>query len=80
MDLVADAHALYDAAVSAVQAPAVVARFDAQAVLGQPLDSFGTVTVVGAGKASMAMAGALEAQYPTVPFAGSVVVPHGYPE
>ncbi|MEO1075401.1 MAG: DUF4147 domain-containing protein [Bacteroidota bacterium] len=80
MDLVADAHALYDAAVSAVQAPAVVARFDARAVLGQPLSSFGTVTVVGAGKASMAMAGALEAQYPTVPFAGSVVVPHGYPE
>ncbi len=38
----------------------------------------GTIRVVGAGKAAMTMAAALEQQFPECSFEGQVVVPHGY--
>ena len=38
----------------------------------------GTNHVVGAGKAAMAMAAALEREFPNYTFEGQVVVPHGY--
>ncbi len=56
-----------------------------EGVSGSQLENFeaelpisGFCRVVGAGKASMAMAGALEHKYPDCTFEGHVVVPHGY--
>ena len=73
-----DARAVFEAAVGAVQAPALLASVDLDALAGRPIGSFARVVVVGAGKASMALAGALEARLGGVPVRGEVVVPEGY--
>ncbi len=58
--LARDARSVFDAAVRAVQAPALLARVDLDDVLGRPVNAFERVIVVGAGKASIPLAGALE--------------------
>ena len=75
--LARDARRVFDAAVRAVQAPALLDRLDLEALAGRPLAAFARVTVVGAGKASIPLAGALEARA-GVPVEGVVVVPEGY--
>ncbi|MGB3544856.1 DUF4147 domain-containing protein, partial [Rubrivirga sp.] len=82
-DLALDARSVFDAAVRSVQAPSRIAGVDLEAVAGRPLGSFRRVVVVGAGKASAALAGALEARLSSVALTarveGAVVVPHTYP-
>jgi glycerate 2-kinase len=73
-----DALDILDAALRAVSPHAVLARIDVERALPRPLASFRSVSVVGAGKAAMAMAGALEPRL-AGSFDGLVVVPHGYP-
>jgi len=76
--LTADARAIFDAGVEAVQAPALLEAH--VGILEDALDGRETAHVVGVGKAAMAMAGALEARFPEIGFQGEVTVPHGYPE
>lgn len=78
LDPIADARAIFTAGVEAVQAPALVAAH--ADVLAGAIGARRAVALVGVGKAAMAMAGALEAQFPEVQFQGEVTVPHGYPE
>src|SRR5690606_18179644 len=73
----ADAHAIYQAAVRAVQPDRLLAGFDLAAQLGRRLEQYRRVIVVGAGRASMAMAGALE-QHLGGGEVGLVGVPEGY--
>lgn len=75
--LIEDAKALYDAAVRSVQADRLLEAQGMPAWLDQP-DAYRRVVVVGAGKAAMAMAGAVEARLGRRIDAGMVVVPHGY--
>lgn len=70
-ELIETAKRIFYAAVKSVSAP----QFMESA--GDLLIS-GTGRVVGAGKAAMAMAAALEQQFPECSFEGQVVVPHGY--
>lgn len=79
-NLPADAHAIFAAGVASVQAPALMARFEPRALLGKSLSGFRRVAVLGAGKAALGMAGALEAAHPSIAFEGEVVVPYGYAE
>lgn len=76
--LIEDARALYHAAVRSVQADRLLEHLDLQAWLDRPLAAYRRVYVVGAGKASMAMAGAVEARLGGRIEGGLVVVPHGY--
>lgn len=76
--LAADARRIFDAAVRAVQAPALLDGLDLEALAGRPLKAFRAVTVVGTGKASMALAGAVERRLGRR-VEGEVVVPVGYP-
>jgi len=73
-----DAKAIFSAGVRAVQADRLLAGFRWEDHLDKPLSSFGHRMVVGAGKASMAMAGAIEPFFEGLSFSGLVVVPHGY--
>ena len=74
-----DARACYDAAVRAVQPAGLMSELALADLLDRPLDSYARVVVVGTGKASMAMAGALEERVPADRLdAGLVVVPHDY--
>ncbi|PAP75722.1 glycerate kinase type-2 family protein [Rubrivirga marina] len=78
-DLAHDARRVFDAAVRAVQAPALLDAPDLDALAGRPLASFDRVIVVGAGKASIPLAGALDARIGAdVRVDGAVVVPTGY--
>lgn len=72
-----DAQAIYAAAVRAVQAEQLLAAFDLGVFLDRPLEAFRRVIVVGAGKAAMAMAGAVEQRLGQVD-TGVVVIPEGY--
>lgn len=74
-DLVRDARAVFAAATASVRPTALLDRVD----LG-PLDGYRRVVLVGAGKAAMAMAGALEARLGGRIDEGLVVVPYGYRE
>ena len=76
--LEADARAIFEAGVEAVQAPALLEAH--AALIENALAGRDIAHVVGVGKAAMAMAGALEARFPEVGFMGEVTVPHGYPE
>jgi len=76
--LTADAHAIFDAAVAGVRPAALLGRVDLSALTDRPLDTYRRVVLVGAGKASMAMAGPLEARVGVRIDEGLVVVPHGY--
>ncbi|MEM1117650.1 MAG: DUF4147 domain-containing protein [Bacteroidota bacterium] len=71
-----DARAVFEAAVRAVQAPALLDGADLEALAGRPVEAFDRVAVVGVGKASMALAGALERRLGAVE--GEAVVPEGY--
>lgn len=76
--LTQDALAIFDAAVAGVQPQKLMEQVPVEAALGASLDVFRRVLVVGAGKASMAMAGAVEDWLGRPVDAGLVVVPHGY--
>ena len=76
--LKSDGYAIFEAALRSVQADRLMAGFDLEAVAGRPLRRFRRIRVIGAGKASMAMAGALEPHLVHSDVAGHVVVPHGY--
>ena len=79
--LALDARRIFDAAVRAVQAPALLHQVDLGDLLGRPADTFDRVLVVGAGKASVPFAGALEACLgEVVPVEGAVAVPAGVPD
>ncbi len=73
-----DLFAILHAALREVQADRLLRDFDIEAALDRPLRSFDRVSLVGAGKASMALAGALEPHLAGIPFDGVVTVPHGY--
>lgn len=75
--LAADARAIFEAAVRGVQADRLLEDVDLDALAPQSLAAYRRVVVAGLGKASMAMAGVLEAR--GVPVAeGVAVVPEGY--
>lgn len=76
--LIDDAHAFYRAAIRSVQADRLFQHVDLDALLEQPLDAYRRVFVAGAGKASMAMAGAAEVLLGDRIEQGLVVVPHGF--
>lgn len=73
-----DALAIFDAAVAGVQPQRLLERMSVEDVIGSAPGAFRRVLVVGAGKASMAMAGAVEAWLGRPVDEGLVVVPHGY--
>jgi len=71
LNLVRAAKNIFNAAVESVSA--------AQSLnAASELSISGSCRVVGAGKAAMAMAAALEQKFPEYTFEGQVVVPHGY--
>ncbi len=72
--LARDARHVFDGAVRAVQAPALLDELDPRLITGA-----GRVIVVGAGKASIPLAGALDARLGARPVEGAVAVPTGYP-
>lgn len=74
--LVADAQAIYTAALTGVQPAALLEQVWNEGL--DALDRYAHIFVVGAGKASMAMAGQLEKMLGERLSAGLVVVPHGY--
>lgn len=77
--LVADARALFDAAVRRVQADRLIDDADPSGWAPHGLASYDTVRVVGMGKAAMAMAGVVEARFSEIVMEGTVVVPEGNP-
>lgn len=77
---VADAKAIFEAAVRGVQADRLISGVDWTACAPWALDDYQQVFVVGMGKAAMAMAGAVEVALGKVGAKGVVVVPEGYPE
>jgi hydroxypyruvate reductase len=79
MNRVHDVRVLYHAALRGVRPDVLLDRLDFERMLGPP-GAFRRVVAVGAGKAAMAMAGALEAKLGDAITEGLVVVPHGYPE
>ncbi len=72
------ANTIYEAAVQSVQAARLFATINLEGLIGRRLSSFRRVRVVGAGKAAMAMACALERHLDHTDVTGRVVVPHGY--
>jgi len=76
--LIDDACRLYQAAVRRVQANVLFRDLDLLRGLDRSPDDYRRVVVVGAGKASMAMAGAVEALLGERIDQGLVVVPYGY--
>jgi hydroxypyruvate reductase len=75
---VTDARALFDAAVGAAMPARLLDSVDLGALADRPLDAYRRVVLVGAGKASMTAAGALEARLGARVDEGLVAVPHGY--
>ncbi len=70
-ELIDAAKAIFCAAVERVSAPRLMESVE-------DLQITGACRVVGAGKAAMAMAAALEQRFPDYSLEGQVVVPHGY--
>lgn len=75
--LVADAQAIYQAALIGVQ-PAALLQKVAWLHDSKALEYYARIFVIGAGKASMAMAGQVEALLGNRITEGMVTVPHGY--
>ena len=75
---IADARAIYRAALDGLRPEVLLTRERLEASIPRPLDTYRRVVAVGAGKASMAMAGAIEAICPPGQLEGIVAVPHGY--
>lgn len=78
MNLVQDAQAIFEGALRGVRPDALMQRPDLSDLLSGVTGRFERVVVVGAGKAALVMAGALEACLPDRIDAGLVVIPHGY--
>ena len=81
--LIDHAHSIFRAAVRRVQPDRLVQYLNLEALVGKPLAAFKEIQVVGAGKAAMALAGALEAVLTQassigLSWRGHVVVPGGY--
>ncbi len=76
--LIEDAQAVYRAAVRGVQPDRLFQKIHLGDFLDRPPAAYRRVVVAGAGKASMAMAGAVEALPGLGLDGGLVVVPHGY--
>ncbi len=76
--LIRDAKAIFMAAVRSVQADRMLGCLDLATALGKNPGQYLEIRVLGAGKAAMAMAGALEAGLEGTSYAGEVVVPRGY--
>ena len=74
-----DARSAYQSAVRRVQADQLLKAVDATEVAPRPLRDYESIRVIGMGKAAMAMAGVLEAQWEEKVAGGYVVVPSGYP-
>jgi len=78
--LLHDGLRVLQAALDAVSPARLIAKVDLDSLLDQPLTSYRRVAVLGAGKAAMAMAGAVETRYSDLKWEGAVTVPHGYPD
>lgn len=78
-DPVADARAIFSAAVERVQADHLLDASASDEWAPQSLRAYEEVRVVGMGKAAMAMAGVIEGRHPDIVSDGTVVVPDGYP-
>jgi hydroxypyruvate reductase len=76
--LASDARAIFGAAVAGVQPATLLRDVQVEDWLDRPLAAYRRIVLVGAGKAAMATAGALEAGLGATLDAGLVVVPHGY--
>ena len=72
------AQAIFQAAVAGAQPSSLLRAVRLDELLDRPIADFRRVVLVGAGKASMAMAGVLESRLGDSLDAGLVVVPHGY--
>ena len=77
---VADARAIFRAAVRRVQADRLLESTDPDAWAPRPLDHYDGIRVVGLGKAAMAMMGAVEQVLGDTMTGGCAIVPEGYPE
>ena len=77
---VADAKAIFRAAVRRVQADRLLESTDPDAWAPRPLDHYDGIRVVGLGKAAMAMMGAVEPVLGNAMTDGHAIVPEGYPE
>ncbi len=76
--LVNDSQSIYWAAVRSAQADRLLSGYDFEKAAGRPLEQFRELYVVGAGKAAMAMAGALEIALLGQIAGGQVAIPEGY--
>lgn len=79
-ELVADARAIFGAAVRAAQADVLLTQTPWTEWAPRPLNQYRRVVVVGMGKAALAMASVVEAQLGDQIATGTVVVPRGYLE
>ena len=77
-DLVADAQAIFRAAVRGAQADVLLTQTPWTTWAPKPLDQYRRVVVAGMGKAALAMAGMVEQQLGERIAEGAVVVPHGH--
>jgi len=77
-DLVADAQAIFRAAVRGAQADVLLTQTPWTTWAPNPLDQYRRVVVAGMGKAALAMAGMVEQQLGEQIAEGAVVVPHGH--
>ena len=77
--LIDNARNVFEAAVRGVQADRLLGDLDLSDYVDRDPADFARIRVVGAGKASMAMAGAVEDGWGDRLDGGLVVVPHGYP-
>ncbi len=77
-DLVADAQAIFRAAVRGAQADVLLTQTPWTTWAPKSLDQYRRVVVAGMGKAAMAMAGMVEQQLGERVAEGAVVVPHGH--
>ena len=78
-EILADAQAIFEAAVRRVQADRLLDASDPGEWAPRSLGAYDAVRVVGMGKAAMAMAGVLEDRHGDIVADGAVVVPEGYP-
>ncbi len=78
--LASDAREIFRAALDGVRPDYLLDRISLNGLSGQPIAEFDRVIVVGGGKATLVMAGALEKRIGSRIDDGLVVVPHGYRE
>jgi hydroxypyruvate reductase len=76
---IADAHLIFRAGLDAVRADRLLEDVGWRAWTPRPMPSYQRVVVVAIGKASMGLAGAIEAQLGERLGGGVAIVPHGHP-